>query len=313
MRTLPFLFLLFVPCLSVAAPVLIGDASFEGNNLDPGSWSTDLSPEWQETGGPSNGAGFEEYIAGFAADGNDHIGMNSGHAIWQDLGETYQANTIYTLTISAGNRAGQTNGGNQTNYVLTAPSGTIFASSSFDASTIPAGTFSDAPALIFDTASNPAAVGQTIRILLSGAGSGRSHFDHIRLDATSSEPDGSATLSNLPATDINPTSARLSGRHWRGGPFDHYFLRDGRWRHGSRILGFVDRSFRNHVRRLFQHRKLIGSLSILLLHCPRNQQFGNLMGHTFSYFPNPSQSSPGLVGKRNRNHCRFRDRSCHYR
>ncbi|MGB0327066.1 MAG: lamin tail domain-containing protein [Akkermansiaceae bacterium] len=211
MRTLPFLFLLFVPCLSVAAPVLIGDASFEGNNLDPGSWSTDLSPEWQETGGPSNGAGFEEYIAGFAADGNDHIGMNSGHAIWQDLGETYQANTIYTLTISAGNRAGQTNGGNQTNYVLTAPSGTIFASSSFDASTIPAGTFSDAPALIFDTASNPAAVGQTIRILLSGAGSGRSHFDHIRLDATSSEPDGSATLSNLPATDINPTSARLSG------------------------------------------------------------------------------------------------------
>ena len=211
MRTLSFLTLLFLPCLSFAAPVAIGDASFEGNALAAGDWSNDLSPEWQETGGPSNAAGFEEYIAGFAAEGTDHVGMNSGHAIWQDLGETYQANTIYTLTISAGNRSGQTNTGNQTTYSLANPGGTTFASAAFDASTIPAGTFSDAPDLVFDTNSNPAAVGQTIRILLSGGGGGRSHFDNIRLDATAGEPDGSATLSNSPATGITSTSATLNG------------------------------------------------------------------------------------------------------
>lgn len=211
MRVLLILSLIFLPFVCPAAPVSIGDASFEGNNLDPGAWSTDLSPEWQETGGPSNGSGFEEYIAGFVAEGTDHVGMTSGHAIWQDLGETYQANTVYTLTISTGNRAGQTSGGNQTIYSLANPGGTTYASASFDASTIPAGTFSDAPDLVFDTTSNPAAVGQTIRIVLSAGGPGRSHFDDIRLDATSNEPDGSPAIENAPATGVTSTSVTLNG------------------------------------------------------------------------------------------------------
>ena len=211
MRALPFLALLFLPCCSFAAPVTIGDPSFEGNGLASGGWSNDLSPEWQETGGPSNGAGFEEYIENFAAEGTDHLGMGSGHAVWQDLGQTYQANTVYTLTISAGRRSGQSSPGNQTTYALESPGGTTFASAFFDASTIPGGTFSDAPDLVFDTTSNPAAVGQTIRVVLSGGGPGRSHFDNIRLDATEAEPDGSATVSNSLATGVASTTATLNG------------------------------------------------------------------------------------------------------
>lgn len=211
MRLLFLVPLLFFPGLSFAAPVVVGDSSFERNDLTAGGWSNDLSPEWQETGGPSNGAGFEEFINGFAAEGTDHVGLNAGHTIWQDLGVTYEANTIYTLTVATGHRAGQTNAGNQSTYSLATPAGTTFASALLDASTLPPGTFADAPNLVFDTSTNPAAVGETIRIILHASGSGRSHFDDIRLDATPGEPDGSATLSNAPASALTSTSAILNG------------------------------------------------------------------------------------------------------
>ncbi|MGC6566055.1 MAG: lamin tail domain-containing protein [Akkermansiaceae bacterium] len=200
--------------LCSAAPVSIGDHSFEANaggNLASGAWSNDLSPEWDENGGPSSANGFEEYIAGFSAEGTDHLGAGPGHAIWQDLGDTYQANTTYTLTISAGHRSGQTASGNQTTYSLRNPGNTIYATGSYDASQVPGGTFSDAPDLVLDTSVNPAAVGQTIRIHLLAGGSGRSHFDNIRLDATTNEPDGSATLTNATATSITNSSATLGG------------------------------------------------------------------------------------------------------
>lgn len=198
-------------CL-VAAPVTIGDPSFEGNSLTAGQWENNLDPEWKETGGPDNGNGFEEFITGFVADGTDHLGMNLGHDVWQDLAVTYQANTRYTLTLAAGNRNGSTQPGNQTQYVLADSTGAIYATGIFDASTLPGQSFGDAPALVFDTPANPASVGKTIRILLQARGSGRSHFDHLRLDAASLVPPGGAALVNDSATAITTTTATLNGQ-----------------------------------------------------------------------------------------------------
>ncbi|MDB4302601.1 lamin tail domain-containing protein [bacterium] len=194
-----------------AAPITVGDPSFEGNTLASGGWSNDLSPEWSETGGRNNGNGFEEYVNGFSAQGTDHLGLNTGHSVWNDLGETYQADTIYTLTVAAGNRAGQTSAGNLSEYSLRSSTGTIYASANQDASLFGAGSFTDAPDLILDTSVTTAAVGQTIRVHLFAGGGGRTHFDNIRLDAVAAEPSGAAQLSNLAASTITSSGASLRG------------------------------------------------------------------------------------------------------
>jgi hypothetical protein len=207
-----FLALFLGLALLRAAPVPVGDYSFETNNLAAGQWSYDLGPEWQEAGGPGSGEGFEECITGFVADGTDHLGMQFGHAVWQDLGTAYQANTRYTLTVAVGNRNGSTSSGNQSQYLLADALGNVFATGILDASTLPAQAFADAPPLVFDTPGNPLAVGRTIRILLQAGGAGRSHFDHIRLEAESLAPTGSATLGNLAASNLTSASALLTGQ-----------------------------------------------------------------------------------------------------
>jgi hypothetical protein len=195
-----------------AVPLAVGDYSFETNSLAAGGWAYDLGPEWQETGGPGSGDGFEEYIIGFVADGTDHLGMASGHDVWQDLGITYQANTRYTLTVAVGNRNGSTETGNQSQYLLADANGAVYATGILDASTLPVQTFADAPALVFDTPANPLAVGKPIRLLLQARGAGRSHFDNIRLDAEPLAPDGTATLGNLAASNVTSTSALLTSQ-----------------------------------------------------------------------------------------------------
>ncbi|WP_367870633.1 CotH kinase family protein [Luteolibacter sp. Populi] len=194
-----------------AAPVSVGDFSFEGNGLSAGGFHPNLGPEWQETNGPNNWSGFEEYIPGFSADGTDHLGMELNHNVWQDLGVSYQANTRYTLTVAAGYRNGNTNGGNQSQYLLADSTGSVYGTGIFNATSLPPQSFGDAPALVFSTADNPAAVGKTIRILLQARGAGRSHFDKIRLDAETLIPPGTATLAWQAPTAVTATSATLNG------------------------------------------------------------------------------------------------------
>lgn len=195
-----------------AAPVSVGDYSFEGNGLGPGGFNYNVGPEWLETNGPGNGAGFEEYITGFAAEGTDHLGMELNHNVWQDLGVSYQANTRYTLTVAAGYRSGNSNVGNQSTYLLADSTGEIYATGIFNASTLTPQSFGDAPALVFDTPNNPGSVGKTIRILLQARGAGRSHFDNIRLDATPLVPPGTATIQNVAPTAVTATTATLNGQ-----------------------------------------------------------------------------------------------------
>lgn len=201
---------LAAPARLAGTPVAVGDPGFEGNSLASGGWTYDLSPEWSETNGPGSTSGFEECITGFAAEGTDHLGMENDHDVWQDLAATYQPATLYTLTVAVGNRPGSTSAGNLSRYALADPAATVHASAEFDASTRASLTFADAPPLALNTTTHPAAVGQPIRVLLQARGTGRSHFDFVRLEATSLQPPGTATLISQPATAVTATSATLN-------------------------------------------------------------------------------------------------------
>ena len=196
-----------------ATPVPIGDFSFEGNALTLDSYDNNLGPEWTGTNGPSGGNAFEEYFPAFASNGTDHLGMELGYDVWQDLAVTYQANTRYTLTLAVGHRNYYTISGDQSQYLLADSTGVVRASGVYNAfASVPVDTFADAPPLIFETPNDPAAVGKTIRILLRARGADRSHFDNIRLDASSLTPLGAASISLTPATAISAVSATLSGQ-----------------------------------------------------------------------------------------------------
>lgn len=214
MRFLRAVFLaatLGLPSLVLSAPLEVGDPSFEDNFLNPGEWTYYLGPEWEESDGLGSSRGFEEFIVGFAAEGTDHLGMESGHEVWQDLDAVYEPNTRYTLQVAVGNRNGNTTSANQSGYFLADVTGEVHATGIFNASELPGQSFADAPELVFDTNTKPSVVGKRIRILLKAGGSGRSHFDHIRLDATPLMPEGTAAIVLTEVTDLEPTGARLNG------------------------------------------------------------------------------------------------------
>ena len=66
-------------------------------------------------------------------------------------------------------------------FSLRASDDTNYASNFRNSSLIGGGSFADSTPLILDTSATPAAVGRTIRIHPSAGGSGRGHFDNIRL------------------------------------------------------------------------------------------------------------------------------------
>ena len=136
--------------------------------------------------------------------------MENNYDVWQDIG-TYQADTAYTLTVAVGNRDGLTQSGNLSQYMLADSNGIVYATGSFDASTLAPQTFADAPALVFATPTNPAAVGKTLRIRLRSGGNGRAHFDNIRLDATPTTIPGAAVVGDLAAVNLTNATATLNG------------------------------------------------------------------------------------------------------
>ncbi|MGI8604245.1 MAG: lamin tail domain-containing protein [Verrucomicrobiales bacterium] len=193
-----------------AAPITVANHSFENQvtNLSAGQFTNQLV-DWTGTSGSNSSSAFMEYLTAVpASDGTDSLGMVLNYDVWQDIGLTYQANSVYTLTVGVGNRATWTDPGNQSQFLLADDQGAVYATGVKDATTIPANSFQDAPALVFDTATNPAAVGKPIRVLLRARGADRSHFDNIRLDGP---VDTRATVTTAAATNITSGSAQING------------------------------------------------------------------------------------------------------
>ncbi len=216
----------FISALVTLGAVTLTNPSFEQPVQASGGYAYN-SPGWVDNGAANHTSRFVEYIAGFSAEGNQHLGLLAGWAVWQDLPDTYQPNTVYRLRVAVGNRATFTQVGNGSTYSLTDPSGVASFNGTFNASTIPVGTFADAPALEVNTAVNPALVGKPIRIRLSAGGTGRSHFDQVRLEAATAftvlnhyrlgDDDPGAVNGCCPGT----TRDSVGGRHLTvsGGPF----------------------------------------------------------------------------------------------
>ena len=210
-RLASFAVLAFQPLL--AAPVTVGDSSFEALALADYGYDYHIGPTWTGTNGEYSGGAYLERIPGFSSSGTNYIGVAPSYDVWQDLGVTYQANTRYTLTVGIGNLdSNYTVAGNQSQILLADSTGVVRATGVTAAYTaVPLRTFADAPALIFETPNDPSAVGKTVRVLLRARGNGYSNFDNVRLDATSLTPVGSATVQVLPATVVTANSAKLRG------------------------------------------------------------------------------------------------------
>lgn len=197
--------------------IVLDNPGFESPALGVGGYTYNLLGWTDIASGSQTNARFVERISGFAAEGNQHLGMAPGWSVWQDPGATYQANTVYRLRVAVGNRPGWTVAGNLSTFTLTDPTETATRSGAFDASTIPTNTFVETQ-LALDTTTTPALVGKPIRIKLTAGGNSRSHFDNVRLDTQVQRVsvDGSSTwLGFMNVLDLpGDGGAYLFGQPW---------------------------------------------------------------------------------------------------
>jgi hypothetical protein len=167
-----------------AEAIDIKNASFEVPVLDAGGWTNDY-PDWEAP--PETGDAFVEYIDGFSSDGVNHIGIQNGEEVSQDLGVPLLPNSIYTLTVGIGNRNASftpTDGSQRSTFGLylggdAADGGTLLDQSTVDAGPIGESTFADF-ALIYSTGETVAP--GNLFISLRTTGEGRAHYDNIRLE-----------------------------------------------------------------------------------------------------------------------------------
>ena len=168
--------------LAIAVPVPVPDASFEDREVPGNSETHDLSP-WVCSGGPEGA--FIGNITSFSADGFNHLGVEQDGLVTNSLPTRFEPDTAYTLTVAIGNLQGSTQENNASFYEL-ADDHQGLINGTVDASALAApGSFADATSITFNTAHIPSAVGQNIRVQLAAFGSGRSFFDHVRLEKTS--------------------------------------------------------------------------------------------------------------------------------
>ena len=218
------------PALLQAAPVAINNGSFESATYQgANSWTNDLTDanpattiEWTGRDGTTSGQAFIERIGGFISQGVAHVGMEVGYFIYQDTNINWLPNTQYTLTVGVGRRnAAFSTATNLTTIGLTniIPAGAnaadVLANDPFlagakatkNVSTQALSSFVDLP-LVFATGAT-APTGKIIVFLGDQSGTGRSHFDNVRLDAVSAlDPDGDGLPSDWEtANGLNPNSS----------------------------------------------------------------------------------------------------------
>jgi hypothetical protein len=182
-RGLALVAVLLLATSTYAEQIAVKNASFEDPVQGPGGWTNTL-PDW--TGPVDASQSFIEYITGFSADGVNHLGIQTGFEVSQDLGISLTPNTTYTLTVGVGRRnASFTAEGNESRYGLylggdATSGGTLLADAVFDASPLTDSTFVD-QTLSFT--SGAAVDAGNLFVSLRSTGPGRAHYDNIRLTA----------------------------------------------------------------------------------------------------------------------------------
>jgi len=183
MKKLAFLCVLLFGSAAVADSIDVKLHSFE---LDPpqdvGGW-TNAYPDWD---GPATaGDSFVEHIAGFASEGNSHIGLQNASEVSQDLGIPVAANTTYELTVGVGNRNANFSPNDGTLAATfglysgadAEDGGTLLGDMTVDAGPLGDSTFADYTASITTGDS----VSGNLFVSLRNTGAGRSHYDNVRL------------------------------------------------------------------------------------------------------------------------------------
>jgi hypothetical protein len=176
-----------------AEAIVVKNASFEEPVLDAGGWTNEY-PDWETP--PAIGDAFVEYIVGFSSDGVNHIGIQNGEEVSQDLGVPLLPNSIYELTVGVGNRNASftpTDGTQESTFGLylggdAAAGGLLLAESTVDAGPLGELTFADF-SLTYET--GPAVDPGNLFISLRTTGGGRAHYDNIRLTVV---PEPSSTV-----------------------------------------------------------------------------------------------------------------------
>ncbi|MGK0190306.1 MAG: hypothetical protein ACI9R3_006129, partial [Verrucomicrobiales bacterium] len=179
---------------ALAAPVVVGNASFEAPDLSGGgaTWTNEIGPEWALGGADVPGNSFIELIPGLSSDGAQHIGLEANNFLFQDTGVAVEPNTTYTLRVGIGNRdAGNSPAGalaiiGLTNVVPDAADAN--AALAFLAASVSVDSGAQDPLSVVDavvTFTTGAGVDGTVVIVLGDdVSAGRAHFDNVRLDAT---------------------------------------------------------------------------------------------------------------------------------
>lgn len=188
---------------ALASSVPIANASFEANVLAENGTTNNTATSWTSIlgntcapncwGANNPGVANVSFPTGSVPDGNNALGMASGNAnvpVFQNLGVTLAADTIYTLTVAVGNPADRADNKSFGFQLGLVGSGNTYASfSAANMNSITNGAFTELSASSTILAGNPD-IGKTLVIQLFGPvsqGPGLPYvaFDNVRLTAES--------------------------------------------------------------------------------------------------------------------------------
>ncbi len=132
------------------------------------------------------------------------INVSAGSGLQQTLSATLLANTTYTFTVDVGSRNGTVNSNSFAGSLIELLAGSTVIASSTDTVGPTAGTFRDQVALLANSNSFSALIGQTLSVEIlttNAAASGRAtDWDNVRLDASpASVPEPASVLMMLTA------------------------------------------------------------------------------------------------------------------
>jgi hypothetical protein len=187
-----------LPNMAHAQIIPVANASFEADVVASGTIDYSNLEDWTASGDSYYGATNPSPSLGAYQNGSNvaTVAVSGGGlgSLQQTLSSTFQANTVYTLTVAEGNLDGFPSGTSNTYVSLLAGATSVAKSIPVFAPQYSTSSFMDT-SLIFDTSTDPSIVGQAITIQLDCDSTSpyqiAADFDNVRLDAVSSTPEPS--------------------------------------------------------------------------------------------------------------------------